>query len=77
MADPGIGTAFERPLGRVLGKDGKFQVERKSAVGGFLDGFTELTTMSVGRLLFTIFLGYFFLNAIFACLYFCSNMICF
>ncbi len=67
--DPGIGTSFERPLGRVLGKDGKFQVERKSAVGGFLDGFTELTTMSVGRLLFTIFLAYFLLNFLFAGLY--------
>jgi len=53
----------------MLGKDGKFQVERNSAVVGFLDGFTELTTMSVRRLLFTIFLGYFLLNGIFACLY--------
>lgn len=53
----------------MLGKDGKFQVERNSAVVGFLDGFTELTTMGVGRLLLTIFLGYFILNVIFAGLY--------
>lgn len=53
----------------MLGKDGKFQVQRNSAVVGFLDGFTELTTMSVGRLLVTIFLGYFILNLIFAGLY--------
>lgn len=53
----------------MLGKDGKFQVERNSAVVGFLDGFTELTTMGVGRLLVTIFIGYFILNLIFAGIY--------
>lgn len=53
----------------MLGKDGKFQVERNSAVVGFLDGFTALTTMGVGRLLVTIFLGYFVLNMIFSGLY--------
>ncbi|MGV9013802.1 MAG: ion channel [Flavobacteriales bacterium] len=66
--DPGIGAGFEKPLDRVLGKDGKFQVQRSSSIY-LKDGFTALTTMGPFRLLATVFLGYFILNLIFAGLY--------
>lgn len=66
--DPGIGTSFEKPLDRILGKDGKFLVERSSAVS-LKDGFTALTTMGPGPLLVNIFLGYFVLNLLFAGFY--------
>lgn len=66
--DPGIGTGFDKPLDRVMGRDGKFRVERSARIA-LTDGFTSLTTMRPLRLLATIFSGYFLLNLVFAGLY--------
>lgn len=66
--DPGIGAGFEKPLDRMMGRDGKFRVDRSAAIQ-LRDGFTVLTTMSPARLLATIFFVYFILNLVFAALY--------
>ena len=67
--DPGIGTTFERPLERVMARDGKFQVDRIGQVSGLREGFVALATMPVWRLVLTFVMGYLTMNLVFGSLY--------
>lgn len=67
--DPGIGTSFEKPLDRLVGKDGSFMVERGGSVGSLREGFIALVTMSVGRLIGTFVFGYLGMNLLFGTIY--------
>lgn len=67
--DPGIGTTFERPLERVMARDGKFHVDRIGQVSGLREGFVALATMPVWRLVLTFVFGYLAMNLIFGSLY--------
>ncbi len=67
--DPGIGTTFDRPLDRLVGKDGSFQVRRHGGAAGLREGFVALATMPVPRLVLTFVLGYLGMNLLFGSLY--------
>lgn len=67
--DPGIGTTFERPLERVMARDGKFKVDRIGQVSGLREGFIGLATMPAWRLVLTFVLGYLGMNLVFGSLY--------
>jgi inward rectifier potassium channel len=67
--DPGIGTIFDRPLERMLGRDGAFAVDRIGAAHGLRDGFVKLATMRAPRLLLVIVGTYLTLNLIFGSVY--------
>lgn len=67
--DPGIGTTFERPLDRVMARDGKFKVDRIGQISGFREGFVALATMPLWRLVLTFLLGYVSMNIVFGSLY--------
>ena len=67
--DPGIGSSFERPLERLVAKDGQFKVFRLGGVSGFREGFVALATMPLGRLIGTFLLAYLFMNLVFASVY--------
>ncbi len=67
--DPGIGTSFERPLERVMARDGKFKVDRIGQVSGLREGFIGLATMPAWRLVLTFVLGYLSMNLVFGSLY--------
>lgn len=69
VQDPGIGTSFERPLERVMGKNGQFIVRREGQFTGLREGFIALVTMSVPRLVATFILGYLGMNLLFGSLY--------
>ena len=67
--DPGIGTSFEKPLDRLVGKDGSFMVNRAGQGSSLREGFIALVTMPIGRLLITFIIGYLGMNLIFGSLY--------
>lgn len=69
VEDPGIGTTFERPLERLMAKDGKFKVDRIGQVSGMREGFVALATMPIWRLVLTFVMGYLTMNLIFGSLY--------
>ncbi|MBK9760505.1 MAG: hypothetical protein IPO90_11160 [Flavobacteriales bacterium] len=72
--DPGIGTNFERPLDRVMARDGKFLVDRIGQISGFREGFVALATMPLWRLVLTFVVGYLAMNLIFGSLYMLIGM---
>ncbi len=67
--DPGIGTSFERPLERVMARDGRFKVDRIGQISGLREGFVALATMPTWRLVLTFILGYLSMNLLFGTLY--------
>lgn len=67
--DPGIGTNFDKPLDRLVGKDGRFHVRRLGEATGLREGFVALATMPTGQLVITFVLGYLGMNLIFGSLY--------
>jgi len=67
--DPGIGSSFERPLDRLVGKDGGFRVYRLGGISGLREGFIALTTMPIWRLVSTFMLAYAVMNLVFASIY--------
>lgn len=67
--DPGIGTSFEKPLDRLVGKDGSFMVDRAGQVASLREGFIALVTMPIGRLIMTFVGGYLSMNLLFGSLY--------
>lgn len=69
VEDPGIGTTFERPLERVMARDGRFKVDRIGQVSGLREGFVALATMPTWRLVLTFVLGYLSMNLVFGSLY--------
>lgn len=67
--DPGIGSSFDRPLDRVMAKDGRFSVHRVGELRGLSEGFIALATMPPGQLVAIIVATYLTLNVIFGSLY--------
>lgn len=67
--DPGIGSSFEKPVERVMARDGSFVVDRIGESSGLREGFVSLVTMSGGWLVLTFLLAYLTMNLIFASLY--------
>ena len=67
--DPGIGTSFEKPVERLMSRDGSFRVDRIGESSGLREGFVALVTMGVGRLMLTFVLGYLTMNLLFGSLY--------
>jgi inward rectifier potassium channel len=67
--DPGIGTNFDKPLDRLVGKDGRFHVRRLGEASGLREGFVALATMPTGQLVLTFVLGYLGMNLFFGSLY--------
>jgi inward rectifier potassium channel len=67
--DPGIGTAFDRPVDRLVGKDDKFTVQRVGAGNGVREAFVSLVGMGTARFLGVLALGYVVINLVFGALY--------
>lgn len=67
--DPGLASSFERPLDRLMSKDGSFLVERVGRIGGLSEGFVALATMPAARLVATFVAGYLAMNLVFGSLY--------
>jgi len=67
--DPGIGSSFERPLDRLVDKDGSFRVQRTGGISGLREGFIALATMPIARLVVTFVCGYLGMNLVFGSLY--------
>ncbi len=67
--DPGIGTRFDRPPDRLLGRDGTFAVDRIGEARGLREGFVRLATMPAPRLILIIIATYLSLNLSFGTIY--------
>jgi inward rectifier potassium channel len=67
--DPGIASAFERPLDRLMNKDGSFRVSRDSRLAGLSEGFVSLATMPALRLVATFVGVYLTMNLLFGSIY--------
>lgn len=67
--DPGIGSSFEKPVDRLMSRDGSFRVDRIGESSGLREGFVALVTMGVGRLILTFVAGYLTMNLVFGSLY--------
>lgn len=68
-SDPGFASAFDRPLDRLMAKDGSFRVHRVGRLTGLREGFVALATMPLAQLLATCMAGYLALNVVFGSLY--------
>jgi inward rectifier potassium channel len=68
-ADPGFASAFDRPVDRLMSKDGSFLVDRVGRLSGLSEGFVALATMPLARLLATFVAGYLTMNLVFGSLY--------
>lgn len=67
--DPGIGTSFEKPVERLMARDGSFRVRRIGESSGLREGFVALVTMGTGQLVVTFVIGYLTMNVVFGSLY--------
>jgi inward rectifier potassium channel len=67
--DPGIGTNFDRPVDRLVGRDDQFTVRRVGASTGVREAFVSLVSMSTGRFLGVLALGYLIINLLFGALF--------
>jgi inward rectifier potassium channel len=67
--DPGIASTFERPLERLMSKDGTFRVHRDERATGLSEGFVALATMPAPRLIATVVATYLTLNVVFGSCY--------
>src|SRR5262249_34712748 len=67
--DPGIGTSFDRPVDRVLRRDGSFPVDRLGEARGLREGFVALATMPAPQLILVIIAVYLSLNLTFGSFY--------
>ncbi|QQR86485.1 MAG: hypothetical protein IPJ76_18185 [Flavobacteriales bacterium] len=67
--DPGIGSSFERPLDRLMAKDGSFRVYRIGGISGLREGFIALATMPLWRLVITFVIAYLMMNLFFGSIY--------
>jgi len=67
--DPGLASSFERPLDRLMSKDGHFRVDRVGRIGAFSEGFVALATMPAGQLVATFVAGYLAMNLAFGAFY--------
>ena len=69
VSDPGIASTFERPLDRLMNKDGSFRVSRVGRLAGLSEGFVSLATMPLARLLATFIAAYLTMNVLFGSIY--------
>ena len=67
--DPGLASSFDRPLERLMSKDGTFNVRRDARLTGLSEGFVALATMPAGRLVATIVATYLTMNLMFGSCY--------
>lgn len=67
--DPGIGTRFDRPPDRLLGRDGSFSVDRVGEARGLREGFVALATMPAPQLMLLVVCTYLTFNLTFGSLY--------
>lgn len=67
--DPGLASSFERPLDRLMSKDGRFHIRRDARATGPSEGFVALATMPATRLVATVVATYLTLNIVFGSLY--------
>ena len=68
-SDPGLASSFDRPVERLMAKDGSFRVERVGQLSGVSEGFVALATMPTPRLLATFVAGYLAMNLVFGSFY--------
>src|SRR5436190_21178753 len=67
--DPGIASTFEKPLDRLMSKDGSFRVSRDGRHAGLSEGFVALATMPALRLVATFVSVYLTMNLLFGSIY--------
>jgi inward rectifier potassium channel len=67
--DPGLASSFDRPLDRLMSKDGSFRIDRVGRLTGPSEGFVALATMPIARLVATFVAGYLVMNLVFGSLY--------
>jgi inward rectifier potassium channel len=68
--DPGLTQQFTTPVSRFINPDGSFNVQRRGVTWRDSHPYLQLTNMSWGAFLATLFLGYLVVNTIFASLYY-------
>ena len=68
--DPGLTQKFERPLRRIINKDGSFNVHRIGTTWRDFHPYLQLINLSWPKFLATVFLGYLLTNTVFAAAYY-------
>lgn len=69
IADPGFGRRYEGRTGRLINKDGSFNIVKTGARFNLADGYQHFTRMSWLSFALWVVVGYFALNGLFAILY--------
>jgi inward rectifier potassium channel len=72
--DPGLGEKFSGKTKRVINPDGTFNVKRMNVSFSPKDLYLLLLQMSWPKFFFTLFMGYFVTNVIFAVLYYLNDL---
>ncbi len=67
--DPGLGSTFDRPIERLINRDGSFPVHRVGELRGLSEGFVALATMPPVRLVVVVITAYLSMNVVFGSLY--------
>src|SRR5690348_14774988 len=68
--DPGLTQKFDRPLRRVINKDGGFNIHRVGTTWRDFHPYLHLINMSWAGFLSTLFIGYLTVNTLFAAAYY-------
>jgi len=68
--DPGLTQKFDRPLRRIINKDGSFNIRRVGTTWRDFHPYLHLINMGWVSFLFTLFLGYLLVNTLFAAAYY-------
>src|SRR5579871_5604943 len=68
--DPGLTQKFDRPLRRIINKDGSFNIHRTGTTWRDFHPYLHLTNMRWTKFLATLFLGYLLANSLFASAYY-------
>jgi len=68
--DPGLTQKFDRPLRRIINKDGSFNVQRVGTTWRDFHPYLHLTNMAWIPFLALLFLGYLTVNTVFAAIYY-------
>jgi inward rectifier potassium channel len=69
IEDPGTGTSFDRPVERLVGRDGRFAVNRVGSTNGLNEGFVSLVSMPTGRFIAVLVSSYVLINLLFGAMY--------
>src|SRR5690349_2469200 len=68
--DPGLTQKFDRPLRRIINKDGSFNIRRVGTTWRDFHPYLHLINMGWVSFLVTLFLGYLLVNTLFAAAYY-------